>query len=56
MRTSIALAASSVTEGKAAPIAEFASSTFPIATRRGSALEMREPSTSPVSPASPVRV
>jgi hypothetical protein len=38
------------------PIALFASSTSPIAAARGCALEIREPSTSPVSPASPVRV
>jgi hypothetical protein len=38
------------------PIALFASSTSPIAARRGSALVTRDPSTRPVSPASPVRV
>jgi hypothetical protein len=38
------------------PIALLASSTSPIAAARGCAFEMREPSTSPVSPASPVRV
>jgi hypothetical protein len=38
------------------PIALFASSTSPIACARGWALEMREPSTRPVEPASPVRV
>jgi hypothetical protein len=38
------------------PMALLASSTSPMAPARGCALEMREPSTSPVSPASPVRV
>ena len=40
----------------ASPIAEFASSTSPIAAMRTSAFDSRDPSTSPVSPASPVRV
>jgi hypothetical protein len=38
---------------KAAPIAQFASSTSPIAAIRGSAFDTRDPSTSPVWPASP---
>jgi hypothetical protein len=38
------------------PIALLASSTSPIEAMRGSAFETREPSTSPVSPPSPVRV
>jgi hypothetical protein len=38
------------------PIALFASSTSPMAARRASALETRDPSTRPVWPASPVRV
>jgi hypothetical protein len=37
-------------------MALFASSTSPTAAIRGSDLDAREPSTSPVSPASPVRV
>jgi hypothetical protein len=40
----------------AMPRAEFASSTAPIAAIRGASLPVREPSTRPVSPASPVRV
>ena len=44
------------TDSRATPIALFASSTSPIATMRGSALEQRDPSTSPVVPSSPVRV
>ena len=48
--------ASSATWRRARPIALLASSTSPIAAKRGSALERREPSTSPVAPASPVRV
>jgi len=40
----------------AIPIALFASSTLPIASIRGSALETRDPPTRPVCPASPVRV
>jgi len=38
------------------PIAQLASSTSPIAAIRASALDTREPSTSPVEPSSPVRV
>jgi hypothetical protein len=38
------------------PIALFASSTSPIAAESGEALEIRDPSASPVSPPSPVRV
>jgi len=45
-----------VTASSATPIALFASSTSPIAAKRGLALDAREPSTRPVSPASPVRV
>jgi hypothetical protein len=56
MRANIARAVSSVTESRATPIAQFVSSTSPIAAMRGSVFETREPSTSPVSPASPVRV
>jgi hypothetical protein len=41
---------------RAIPIALFSSSTSPIACARGWSLKIREPSTSPVSPASPVRV
>jgi hypothetical protein len=40
----------------AMPIALFASSTSPMAAKRGSAFDAREPSTSPDWPASPVRV
>jgi hypothetical protein len=40
----------------ATPIALFASSTSPIAWKSGSAFDRREPSTSPASPPSPVRV
>jgi hypothetical protein len=40
----------------ATPIALLASSTSPMAAIRGSALEVLEPSTRPVSPLSPVRV
>ena len=47
---------SSPSAASATPIALFASSTSPIAAMRGSALDTREPSTSPVVPASPVRV
>jgi hypothetical protein len=56
MRPSIARASSASISSKATPIALFASSTSPIATMRGPAFDVREPSTSPVSPASPVRV
>jgi hypothetical protein len=38
------------------PIAELASSTSPMAIARAWSLAIREPSASPVSPASPVRV
>ena len=44
------------TDSRAIPIALFASSTSPIATIRESALDRRDPSTSPVVPSSPVRV
>jgi hypothetical protein len=37
-------------------MALFASSTTPIASMRGSCLDLRDPSTSPVVPSSPVRV
>jgi hypothetical protein len=40
----------------ARPIALLASSTSPIAAKRGSAFERREPSVSPDEPESPVRV
>jgi hypothetical protein len=52
----MASASASASAQRASPIALFASSTSPIAAARGSALEMREPSARPVSPASPVRV
>jgi hypothetical protein len=52
----MARASSLATASTATPIVVLASSTSPIAAKRGSALEAREPSTSPVSPASPVRV
>jgi len=55
MRPSIAAAWPS-RWSRATPIALFASSTSPIAAKRGSALDAREPSTSPLVPASPVRV
>jgi hypothetical protein len=53
---SIAWCRSSRTWRRAIPIALLASSTSPIAAMRGSALDTREPPTSPVSPPSPVRV
>jgi hypothetical protein len=56
MRESIARASSLPSARRASPIALFASSTSPIAASRASALDRREPSASPVSPASPVRV
>jgi hypothetical protein len=56
MARTIAAWRSSAMWRAAMPSALFASSTSPIACARGCALEMREPSERPVSPASPVRV
>jgi hypothetical protein len=49
-------ASASVTLSSATPMALLASSTSPIAWLRGWSLAIRDPSASPVSPPSPVRV
>jgi hypothetical protein len=49
-------ASSDIGATSAKPIALLSSSTSPMAWARGWSLAIREPSTSPVSPVSPVRV